>query len=85
MKTSLQDADASFIGENGGDRSSTSIAGVGDVNGDTIDDFLIGAFANADVDGHAGLRRGHTHTGSDPDPGTRCCPGNRYRSASRGN
>jgi DNA-binding MarR family transcriptional regulator len=41
--TSLSNTDVSFIGEHQGDFSGTSIAGAGDVNGDGIDDILIGA------------------------------------------
>ncbi|TFG02156.1 MAG: hypothetical protein EU542_05555 [Promethearchaeota archaeon] len=43
MDTSIQNADASFIGEKNSDVSSNSLAGIGDVNGDGFDDFLIGA------------------------------------------
>ncbi len=43
MDTPIQNADASFIGEKNGDTSSSSLAGIGDVNGDDYDDFLIGA------------------------------------------
>jgi N-acetylneuraminic acid mutarotase len=39
----LSQADASFLGEAVGDRIGRSAAGVGDVNGDGYDDFLIGA------------------------------------------
>ncbi len=40
---SLTNADAVFSGENSGDLAGCSVAGVGDVNGDGIDDVMIGA------------------------------------------
>ncbi|MFQ6092808.1 MAG: FG-GAP-like repeat-containing protein, partial [bacterium] len=43
MRTSLSNADASFIGENVGDQSGWPVAGAGDVNRDGYDDFLISA------------------------------------------
>jgi hypothetical protein len=48
MDTNLSQADASFIGENRGDRSGCSVSGAGDVNGDGYDDFLIGAEYNSE-------------------------------------
>ncbi|MBD3197563.1 MAG: hypothetical protein GF317_21090 [Candidatus Lokiarchaeota archaeon] len=47
----ISQADASFIGENTWDRFTSSISGVGDVNGDGYDDFLIGAHYNNDGPG----------------------------------
>ena len=44
--TLLENAPASFLGEDNADESATSIATVGDVNGDGYDDFLIGAHQN---------------------------------------
>jgi len=41
--TAVEDADASFIGENEYDKSGGAVAGIGDVNGDGLDDFIIGA------------------------------------------
>ncbi len=57
MDTNLSQVDASFIGEANFDVSGQSIAGVGDVNGDGYDDFVIGANAN----GEAGIAAGQTY------------------------
>lgn len=43
MRTDLSNADASFVGESSGNVSGFALAGVGDVNGDGFDDFIIGA------------------------------------------
>ncbi|MCP4362237.1 MAG: hypothetical protein GY796_29880 [Chloroflexi bacterium] len=43
MHTSLLDSDASFMGEALGNWAGYSVDGVGDVNGDSFDDVLIGA------------------------------------------
>ncbi len=42
-QTSLASADATFLGEAPGGRLGHSVAGVGDVNGDGLDDFLLAA------------------------------------------
>jgi hypothetical protein len=44
----------SYTGEAGGDYAGTSVAGVGDVNGDGYDDMLIGADGNDDATTDAG-------------------------------
>jgi len=54
MDTDLSKADASFWGENAGDRSGVSVDGSGDVNGDGYDDILIGALGNDDSANAAG-------------------------------
>ena len=43
LDVDLGTADASFLGEGGGDEAGWDIAGAGDVNADGYDDFLIGA------------------------------------------
>jgi len=43
MDVNLSNADAFFFGENATDESGTAVAGLGDVNGDGSDDFVIGS------------------------------------------
>jgi len=54
MDTDLSTADASFIGEDGSDRSGYAVSGAGDVNNDGYDDFIIGAYGNDDGGTSAG-------------------------------
>ena len=49
MDTPIDQADASFIGEAGGDWAGWSLDGAGDVNGDGLDDIVIGAEGNSEV------------------------------------
>jgi hypothetical protein len=54
MDTDLSASDASFWGENTGDNAGYSVSGVGDVNGDDYDDFIIGAMNNDEAATSAG-------------------------------
>ena len=51
---SLVWADASFLGESAGDSSGFSVASAGDVDGDGLDDLLIGAYGNDESGSGAG-------------------------------
>jgi hypothetical protein len=51
---SLSNADASFLGEAASNWAGSSVAGVGDVNGDGYADILIGAEANSEAAATAG-------------------------------
>ena len=42
----LSQADATFVGESSSDQSGNSVASAGDVDGDGLDDILIGARGN---------------------------------------
>ena len=56
--TDLSDADASFWGEDSDDLSGRAVSGVGDVNGDGYDDFIIGAYGDEDGGSSAGQKLG---------------------------
>jgi len=53
MNMSVDEADATFIGEKSGDMAA-NVAGAGDVNGDGYDDFLIGSMWNDESNSAAG-------------------------------
>ena len=59
INQSLSTVDASFIGEEDGDRSGRSVSGAGDVNGDGFDDILIGAWSHDDQKGKVYLFLGN--------------------------
>jgi hypothetical protein len=52
--TSVTNADASFHGEHANDMSARALDGAGDVNGDGLDDIIVGSRYNDDTDGDAG-------------------------------
>ncbi len=54
MDTPIANADASFLGEGANDQAGMTLAGVGDVDGDGYDDFLIGSQTNDDAGPDAG-------------------------------
>jgi len=51
---SLADADYYFTGEAASDGAGAALAGVGDVDGDGLDDFMVGASGNDDAGAEAG-------------------------------
>ena len=54
MDQGLASVDASFLGEDMGDQSATAISAAGNVNGDSYDDFIIGAPFDDDGGSEAG-------------------------------
>ena len=71
--TDLGSADGSFLGEAGDDQSAYAMAGAGDVNGDGLADFMIGAPENGEAEHQAGqvylLLGGTSPWGMDTDLG----------------
>lgn len=66
MRRPVSNCDASFSGEGGTDRLGMSIAGLGDVNGDGYEDFLVGAPWRANRKGEAYLFLGSASPGWAP-------------------
>ena len=54
INTNISSSDVVFNGEESGDMSGCSVAGIGDVNGDGYDDILIGAYGNDEGGDQAG-------------------------------
>ncbi len=54
MDTPIHQADASFIGETEGDWAGWSLDGAGDIDGDGLDDIVIGAEGNSESWDHSG-------------------------------
>ena len=50
----MSDADATFIGEDGGDYAGRSVSSAGDVDGDGLGDLVMGAWGDDDGGTEAG-------------------------------
>jgi len=81
---SLADAYASFVGESGSDNAGYAVGGGGDLDGDGLDDLIVGARGNSDGGFYAGkayVVRGQLPTCEDADgdgygvTGVHTCPG----------
>ncbi|MEE2750756.1 MAG: hypothetical protein VX519_04955 [Myxococcota bacterium] len=53
-EVSLSDADYTFVGESAGDKAGFHVSGLGDVDGDGLDDFMVTADSSADGGQDAG-------------------------------